>query len=80
MGRYVKRGSKGIALIDYEGDHPKLRYVFDLSDTGEHAKSRPVKLWTMQQEYRQPIQTALEKTCGVPVDGAPLCAFLGKAK
>ena len=69
MGRYVKRGSKGIALIDYEGDHPKLRYVFDLSDTGEHAKSRPVKLWTMQQEYRQPIQTALEKTCGVPVDG-----------
>ena len=69
MGRYVKRGSKGIALIDYEGDHPKLRYVFDLADTGEHAKSRPVKLWTMQQEYRQPIQTALEKTCGVPADG-----------
>ena len=69
MGRYVKRGSKGIVLIDYEGDQPKLRYVFDLADTGERARSRPVNLWTMQQEYLEPIQTALEKICGVPADG-----------
>ncbi len=34
MGRYVRRGSKGIALIDLTGEQPKLRYVFDVSDTG----------------------------------------------
>ena len=34
MGRYVRRGSKGIALIDSSGERPRLRYVFDVSDTG----------------------------------------------
>ena len=33
MGRYVRRGSKGIALVDDSGDRPRLRYVFDISDT-----------------------------------------------
>ena len=33
MGRYVRRGAKGIALVDYSGDAPRLRYVFDVSDT-----------------------------------------------
>ena len=39
MGRYVRRGSKGIALIDASGDRPRLKYVFDVSDTGGHGKS-----------------------------------------
>ena len=38
MGRYVRRGSKGIALIDNSGERPRLRYVFDVSDTGRAAK------------------------------------------
>ena len=29
MGRYIRRGAKGIALIDHSGDAPRLRYVFD---------------------------------------------------
>ena len=33
MGRYVRRGAKGIALIDHSGDAPKLKYVFDVADT-----------------------------------------------
>ena len=45
-GRYVKRGSKGIALVVYDGDRPKLRYVFDVSDTSGRRNARPVKLWT----------------------------------
>ena len=40
MRRYVRRGSKGIALIDTTGDNPKLRYVFDVSDTGGGENSR----------------------------------------
>ncbi|MBR3741305.1 MAG: hypothetical protein IKN04_12765, partial [Clostridia bacterium] len=34
MRRYVRRGSKGIALIDTSGETPRIRYVFDISDTG----------------------------------------------
>ena len=33
MGRYVRRGAKGIALIDHSGDAPKLKYVFDVAET-----------------------------------------------
>ena len=40
MGRYVRRGSKGIALVDDSGDRLRLRYVFDISDTGTREHSR----------------------------------------
>lgn len=33
MGRYIRQGAKGIALIDHSGDAPRLRYVFDVADT-----------------------------------------------
>ena len=65
MGRYVKRGSKGIALVVYDGNQPRLRYVFDVADTGGRRNSRPVKLWTMDDEYRKPVMEALEKSYGV---------------
>lgn len=65
MGRYVKRGSKGIALVVYDGNQPRLRYVFDVADTGGRRNSRPVKLWTMEDEYRKPVMEALEKSYGV---------------
>ena len=47
MGRYVRRGSKGIALVDDSGDRPRLRYVFDISDTGTREHSRTPWLWTL---------------------------------
>ena len=40
MHRYVRRGSRGIALIDTGSDKPRLRYVFDVSDTGGGENSR----------------------------------------
>ncbi len=66
MNRYVKRGSKGIALVDMTGERPRLRYVFDVSDTGERRNSRPVNLWTMSLDQESPIQDRLEQTFGVP--------------
>ncbi len=45
MRRYVRRGAKGIALLDNSGDAPKLRYVFDISDTGTRRSSRPFSPW-----------------------------------
>ena len=53
MNRYVKRGSKGIALLDMRGEQPKLRYVFDVADTGERKNSRPVQLWKIISWKRQ---------------------------
>ena len=65
MRRYVRRGSKGIALIDNTGSRPNLRYVFDVSDTGTRKNSRPVNLWTMKDEYVPAVQEALERAYGV---------------
>lgn len=39
MNRYVRRGSKGIALLDERGDKLRLRYVFDVADTGTRENS-----------------------------------------
>lgn len=72
MNRYVKRGSKGIALLDMRGGEPKLRYVFDVSDTGERRNSRPVQLWKMEREHEEPIIAALDKAFGVSEGAGPL--------
>ena len=65
MGRYVKRGSTGIALLDDSGIYPKIRYVFDVSDTGTRASSRDVKLWTMEERHTDAVSEALEGNGGL---------------
>lgn len=59
MHRFVRRGSKGIGLIDLSGDRPTIRYVFDVSDTGTWTNSRPVNLWEMRDEYNAAVTRAL---------------------
>ena len=61
MRRYVRRGSKGIALVDTSSDQPKLRYVFDVSDTGGGENSRRPYLWEYRQEHREVVSAALEQ-------------------
>ena len=61
MGRYVRRGSKGIALVDDSGDLPRLRYVFDISDTGTREHSRTPWLWKMGEEHAAPVMAMLER-------------------
>ncbi len=65
MRRYVRRGSKGIALIDASGDRPRLRYVFDISDTGGKENSRRPYLWQYRQEHEAAVAAALERQFGV---------------
>ena len=72
MNRYVKRGSKGIALLDMRGEQPRLRYVFDVADTGERKNSRPVQLWKMNAEHEQPIIQALDAAFDVPAGAGAL--------
>jgi len=61
MRRYVRRGSKGIALVDTSSDQPKLRYVFDVSDTSGGEDSRRPYLWEYRQEHREVVSAALEQ-------------------
>ena len=65
MRRYVRRGTKGIALIDTTGDRPKLKYVFDVSDTGGHDNSRRVNLWEYRQEHLGSVTAMLERNYDV---------------
>ena len=65
MGRFVRRGSTGIALIDTSGQKPQLRYVFDVADTGEREHSRPVHLWQFRAEHEDAIAATLERSYDV---------------
>ena len=60
MGRYVRRGAKGIALVDNTGDAPRLRYVFDVSDTGARRASRTFEPWQVNSENTSAVASALE--------------------
>ena len=60
MGRYVRRGAKGIALIDHSGDTPKLKYVFDMADTRTTELSRSPYLWEFRPEHEQVVSDSLE--------------------
>ena len=65
MGRYVRRGTKGIALIDTSGDNPRLKYVFDVSDTGGRENSRRLNLWEYRDEHHDAVTASLENRFGV---------------
>ena len=65
MGRYVRRGSKGIALIDTSGDNPRLKYVFDVSDTGGRDNSRRLNLWEYKDEHQDAVTASLANRFGV---------------
>ena len=71
MGRYVRRGSRGIALIDDSGDRPRLRYVFDVTDTGEREHSRCPYLWQMDEGHHIPVSAMLERNFDVTGDSLP---------
>ena len=61
MHRYVRRGAKGIALVDNSGDAPKLRYVFDIADTGTRRSSRPFSPWEINDGNLAEVQLGLRQ-------------------
>ena len=71
MNRYVRRGSKGIALLDDAGDRLRLRYVFDLADTGTRSNSRDPWLWTLEDRHGIPVKAMLERCYGTAADTLP---------
>ena len=69
MGRYIRQGAKGIALIDHSGDAPRLRYVFDVADTRGTERSRSPYLWEFRPEHEQVVSHALEQQYSIRYTG-----------
>jgi len=65
MNRYVRRGAKGIALLDESSGFPRLHYVFDVSDTGVCRNSRDPEVWQLGPDLVQPVSEMLSKTYGI---------------
>ena len=65
MNRYVRRGSKGIALLDQSSSVPRLHYVFDVSDTGVRRNSRDPEVWQLGPDLMQPVSEMLAREYGV---------------
>ena len=68
MRRYVRRGAKGIALVDNSGDAPRLRYVFDIADTGTRRSSRPFSPWQIGTGNIEAVSSVLEDSFGAERD------------
>ena len=75
MGRYVQRGSTGIALIDTSGYRPRLRYVFDVADTAPRDAARSFTLWEMRAEHEAAVSAMLNEQYDVPQDGGIIAQF-----
>ena len=65
MNRYVRRGAKGIALLDESSGFPRLHYVFDVSDTGVRRNSRDPEVWQYNDDLKQPVSEMLAATFGI---------------
>ena len=65
MNRYVRRGSKGIALLDESSGFPRLHYVFDVSDTGVRRNSRDPEVWQLGPDLVQPVSEMIAREYGV---------------
>ena len=65
MNRYVRRGAKGIALLDESSGFPRLHYVFDVSDTGVRRNSRDPEVWQFNDDLKQPVSEMLAATYGI---------------
>ena len=65
MNRYVRRGAKGIALLDESSGFPRLHYVFDMSDTRVRRNSRDPEVWQYNDDLKQPVSEMLRKTYGI---------------
>ena len=65
MNRYVRRGSKGIALLDEAGGYPRLHYVFDVSDTAPRRNALYPDLWQINESLKEPVRSMLAENYDV---------------
>ena len=80
MNRYVRRVSKGIALLDESGGYPRLHYVFDVSDTAPRRNALYPDLWQINESLKEPVRSMLAENYGVRSEsfGQQLADVAGK--
>ena len=80
MNRYVRCGSKGIALLDESGGYPRLHYVFDVSDTAPRRNALYPDLWQINESLKEPVRSMLAENYGVHSEsfGQQLADVAGK--
>ena len=80
MNRYVRCGSKGIALLDESGGYPRLHYVFDVSDTAPRRNALYPDLWQINDSLKEPVRSMLAENYGVHSEsfGQQLADVAGK--
>ena len=73
FGRWINKGAKGIALFDVSNrNYPRLKYVFDVSDTHEGEQAKEVPIWLMKNEYADNVIKTLENVFGAVDDKSDL--------
>lgn len=70
-GRWVNKGTTGIALLRDTDAPYKLRYVFDMSDTNSRI-GRTVPVWQMREQDENAVIEALANRYGTPPDASSL--------
>ena len=77
FGRWVNRGTRGIAVFErLDGNKGRLTHYFDISDTHGNPRSHPVPIWEMKQGYEQDVIETLEATFGEVSDNTDLAEVI----
>ena len=63
LHRWIKKDTKGVALIENDGINTKLKHVFDISDTYDKF-GRKVSIWQVNHRFDEEIIEDLENTYG----------------
>lgn len=75
MNRWIKKGSKGIALIDDDGRYTKIRYVFDIADT-RSPRNRELHLWSVQESFHKQLIDKIAKQFDMTSNNEDLGSFI----
>ena len=75
MNRWIKKGSKGIALIDDGGRYTKIRYVFDIADT-RSPRNRELHLWSVQESFHKQLIDRIAKQFDMTSNDEDLGSFI----
>lgn len=56
FGRKIREGEKGIGLIDDKGEYPRIKYVFDISQSSPtQPKKQQPYIWELTEENHQEV-------------------------
>ena len=75
MNRWIKKGSKGIALIDDDGRYTKIRYVFDIADT-RSPRNRELHLWSVKESFHKQLIDKIAKQFDMTSNNEDLGSFI----